>query len=120
MAAKIPVKTPLMFHGPPKTLAAFGERIRPARRRRRFTMDVVATRSDISRPTLTKIENGDTGVAIGHYFKVLGVLGLDKEFQKVAQDDVVGRRPQNLGLPQFARRPRRKNSPPHAHTEPSA
>ena len=116
----MPGKTPLLFPSPRKTLAAFGERIRLARLRRRFTMDVVASRSDISRPTLTKIEAGDPGVAIGHYFKVLGVLGLDKDFEKVAQDDVVGRRLQDLGLPQFARRPRRKNSPPHAQAEPSA
>ena len=53
--------------------------IRLARLRRNLPSEQVAERAGIARNTLIKIENGDEGVAIGYYLRVLikigGVLG---------------------------------------------
>ena len=45
-----------------------------------------------------KIENGDEGVAIGYYLRVLIVLGLEEDLHSVAQDDILGRKLQDAGL----------------------
>ena len=75
-----------------RTLNTFGENIKYARLRRDFSSETVAERAGISRTTLIKIEKGEEGVAIGYYFRVLAVLGLDKDLLLVAKDDELGRR----------------------------
>ena len=45
-----------------------------------------------------KIEKGDEGVAIGMYFRVLIVLGLQDDLSLIARDDVLGRKLQDIGL----------------------
>jgi len=79
-------------------LAGFGENIKLARLRRRLSSTQVAERADISRPTLASIEKGVPGVAMGAYVQVLFVLGLEKDLLKVAKDDILGRKLQDLGL----------------------
>jgi transcriptional regulator with XRE-family HTH domain len=74
-----------------RTLIAFGENIKYARLRRDLSADQVSERAGISRTTLSKIEKGDEGVAIGYYFRALAVLGLDKDLLLVAKDDKLGR-----------------------------
>lgn len=81
-----------------RTLDAFGENIKYARLRRDLSSVQVAERAGISRNTLIKIEKGDEGVAIGYYFRVLAVLGLDKDILLVAKDDEMGRRLQDAKL----------------------
>lgn len=81
-----------------KTLAAFGENLKYARLRRDLSSEQVAERAGIARGTLVKIEKGDEGVAIGYYFRVLAVLGLDKDLLLVAKDDLLGRRLQDAKL----------------------
>lgn len=81
-----------------KILNAFGENIKFARLRRDLSSQQVAERSGISRNTLIKIEKGDEGVAIGYYFRVLAVLGLDKDLLLVAKDDELGRALQDAKL----------------------
>ena len=81
-----------------RTLAAFGENIKYARLRRDLSSVQVAERAGISRNTLIKIEKGDEGVAVGYYFRVLAVLGLDKDILLVAKDDELGRRLQDAKL----------------------
>lgn len=81
-----------------RTLAAFGENIKYARLRRDLSSVQVAERAGISRNTLIKIEKGDEGVAVGYYFRVLAVLGLDKDILLVAKDDDLGRRLQDAKL----------------------
>jgi len=81
-----------------RTLKTFGENIKYARLRRDFSSETVAERAGISRTTLIKIEKGDEGVAIGYYFRVLAVLGLDKDLLLVAKDDELGRRLQDSKL----------------------
>ena len=81
-----------------KTLTTLGENIRLARLRRRYSMEQVAERADISRPTLHSIEKGNSNVTIGAYVKVLAVLGLEQDITGVAKDDTLGRKIQDAGL----------------------
>ena len=81
-----------------RTLTTLGENIKYARLRRDLSSEQVAERAGISRNTLIKIEKGDEGVAIGYYFRVLAVLGLDKDILLVAKDDKLGRRLQDVKL----------------------
>ena len=90
-----------------RSLLALGQRIKDARLRRRFSAETVAARAGINRQTLTKIEQGVSSVTMGNYFQVLVVLGLDKDMNSVAGDDVLGRRLQDAELPQRSRAPRR-------------
>jgi transcriptional regulator with XRE-family HTH domain len=64
-----------------------GENIKLARLRRKFSLREIASRSKISRPTLNKIEKGDSSVSTGAYFKVLKSLNLSDDLLKVARDD---------------------------------
>ena len=75
-----------------------GENIKLARKRRKLTTSQVAERADISRSTLYLIEQGNEGVAMGAYFNVLRVLGLQDDFLKLGADDELGRRLQDLEL----------------------
>lgn len=90
-----------------RRLTALGERLRLARMRRKFSAETVATRAGVSRMTLYRIESGDQVVALGSYARVLAVLQLDLDLEKLALDDALGRRLQDLGIPQRRRAPRR-------------
>ena len=79
-------------------LQTLGENIRLARLRRDWSSEQVSERAGISRNTLIKIERGDEGVAIGMYFRVLIVLGLQDDLLLIARDDVLGRKLQDIGL----------------------
>jgi transcriptional regulator with XRE-family HTH domain len=79
-------------------LEQMGENIKLARKRRKLTTTQVAERADISRSTLYLIETGNTGVAMGAYFNVLRVLGLQDDFLKLASDDALGRKLQDMEL----------------------
>ncbi len=81
-----------------RILATLGENIKLARLRRDLSAEQVATRAGIGRSTLSRIEKGDQGVAIGTYLKTLTVLGLDSDLLKVAADDILGRRLQDAKL----------------------
>lgn len=95
----MPSKAPLAFPSESKLLVDLGERLRLARLRRRMTTLVVTERANISRPTLAKVEQGDPSVTLGTYLRILSIYGLENDFAKVAQDDVLGRRLQDLALP---------------------
>jgi len=90
-----------------KKALALGQRLKDARLRRRFSMETVCMRADISRPTLSKIEQGDPSVAFGNYVQVLRVLGLLDDLSLIAKEDVLGRRLQDESLPQRKRAPRK-------------
>ena len=75
-----------------------GENIKLARKRRKLTTLQVAERANVSRSTLYLIESGNPGVAMGAYFNVLRVLGLQDDFLKLAADDVLGRKLQDIEL----------------------
>jgi transcriptional regulator with XRE-family HTH domain len=83
-----------------KALITFGENIKLARLRRKLNAEQVAQRANISRKALWAVETGSPGVAIGTYAKVLFVMGLEKDFLKIAGDDTLGRKLHDAGLVQ--------------------
>jgi transcriptional regulator with XRE-family HTH domain len=101
-------KTFSIYPASAKELEALGQRLKDARLRRRFSMETVCSRADISRPTLNKAENGDPSVALGVYVQVLRVLGLIEDLSLIAKEDALGRRLQDESLPQRNRAPRKK------------
>ena len=91
-----------------KILTEFGQNIKLARLRRKLSTEQVAQIANISRPTLLSIEKGVSGVSIGAYAQVLFVLNLEKDLLKVAEDDILGRKLQDIGLTVNKRAPRKK------------
>jgi transcriptional regulator with XRE-family HTH domain len=79
-------------------LEQLGENIKLARKRRKLTTIQVSERADIARSTLYLIETGNPRVAMGAYFNVLRVLGLQNDVLKLAADDELGRKLQDLAL----------------------
>jgi transcriptional regulator with XRE-family HTH domain len=82
---------------------ALGERLRLARKRRRMSLAELASRVGVARGTLTRLEQGDLSVSLGLLARVLAILGLEDDLDRLAHDDELGRRLQDARL----RRPRR-------------
>ena len=91
-------KKQLIFPKHQQLLEQMGENIKLARRRRKLTTVQVAERAGISRSTFYLIEKGDAGVAMGAYFNVLRVFGLQEDVLMIAADDAFGRKLQDLDL----------------------
>lgn len=80
-------------------LRTMGEQIKMARLRRKLSATLVAERAGISRSTLWKVENGNPSVAVGIYAAVLHALNnMDKDLLKIAGDDELGRKLQDIEL----------------------
>ena len=101
-------RTTIIYPSSARELEELGMRLKDARLRRRFSMETVCSRADISRPTLYKIENGDPSVSIGAYIQILRVLGLVGDLSLIAKEDALGRRLQDESLPHRKRAPRRQ------------
>ena len=67
-----------------ESVRTLGANLKAARLRRRLPQSVVAERAGISLNTLSKLENGDCGIAIGNVASVLQALGLGTPFSDVA------------------------------------
>lgn len=91
-------KRQILFPRFQQILEQMGENIKLARKRRRLTTIQVSERAGINRSTLYHIEKGNPSVALGAYFNVLRVLGLQDDFLKLAADDEFGRKLQDLEL----------------------
>ena len=91
-------KTNIIFPKHLQIMGGLGENIKLARKRRKLTTVQVAERADIDRTTLYQIEKGNPKVSMGAYFNVLRVLGLQDDFLKLAADDTLGRKLQDLDL----------------------
>ena len=93
---------PRTFHAPypaaQRQMQLLGERLRLARLRRRITTIQFAERVGISRDTLNRLEGGDPAIALGTYVRALRVLGLDRDLARLAADDEMGRKLQDLEL----------------------
>ncbi len=90
-----------------RLLKEFGENIKLARLRRRFSTEQVAVRAGISRNTLWAIENGSSTVSMGAYLQVLLIMGLENDLANVARDDKLGRKLQDANLMVKERAPKR-------------
>ncbi|TRZ52039.1 XRE family transcriptional regulator [bacterium] len=91
-------KKQLLFPKHLKILEIFGENVKLARKRRKLTTLQVAERANIGRNTLYLIEKGSPRVSIGAVFNVLRVLGLQDDFLKLAADDELGQKLQDIEL----------------------
>jgi transcriptional regulator with XRE-family HTH domain len=91
-------RSAVVFPKNQKVLAQLGENIKLARLRRHYTQTLISERTGLSRLTIRKIEAGDSKVSLGHYIAVLGVLGLVEDLAKVARDDELGRKLQDIEL----------------------
>ncbi|MCC7464697.1 MAG: helix-turn-helix transcriptional regulator [Saprospiraceae bacterium] len=91
-------KKVLLFPSHQKMMEQVGINIKLARKRRGLTTVQVAERAGINRTTLYQVEKGNPGVAMGTYFNVLRVLGLHNDFLKLAADDELGKKLQDLDL----------------------
>jgi len=99
---------PVLLPKHKKLLKELGENIKLARLRRKFSTEQVSERANISRPTLHSIEKGLESVSIGLYLQVLVVLGLEKDFLMIAQDDELGRKLLDADLSTKERAPKKK------------
>ena len=91
-------KKQVLFPKHQKIIEQLGENIKLARKRRKFTAVQVAERAGVSRNTLYLLEKGSSSVSIGALFNVLRVLNLQDDFLKLAADDDLGRKLQDLDL----------------------
>lgn len=87
-------------------LKGLGARLRDARVRRKISAESLAARAGVTRQTLHKVERGAPSVAMGIYARVMFALQLDHDIDSLALDDELGRRLQDLGLPERARAPK--------------
>jgi transcriptional regulator with XRE-family HTH domain len=91
-------RSAVVFPKNQRILAQLGENIKLARMRRNYTQLLISERTGLSRLTIRKIEAGDSKVSLGHYVAVLSVLGLVEDLAKVASDDDLGRKLQDIKL----------------------
>jgi len=85
---------------------ALGERLRLARMRRRMSLGELAKRVGVARGTLTKLEQGDLSVSLALLARVLTALGLEEDLERIAADDELGQRLQDVRMT----RPRRAST----------
>lgn len=91
-------------------IVQLGQRIRIARIRRGWSVAELAGKAGINRNTLTALELGKPGTAVGVCFTVLWALGLDTSLDAVAEPDTdlhgkaleASRRPARAGKPRKA------------------
>ena len=91
-------RTAVVFPKHKKVLSILGENLTLAMKRRGITQEMLHDRTGLSKPTLRKILKGDPSVSLGHYVNVLASLGLLEDLAKVAFDDELGRKLQDIQL----------------------
>jgi transcriptional regulator with XRE-family HTH domain len=91
-------RTAVVFPKNENILEQLGENIKLACKRRGYTQVLISERTGLSRLTIRRILQGDSSVSIGHYVAVLSVLGLTGDLTKVASDDELGRKLQDIKL----------------------
>lgn len=94
----MPAKAPIIFPNEKRMLTAMGERIKLARKRRKISTAIVADRAGIARGTLYRVEAGDGAVTMGTYLRVLAALNMAADLDRIAADDEVGRRLQDIEI----------------------
>ena len=79
-------------------LSQLGENIKLARLRRNISMEEISIKTNISLPTIRKIEQGNPNVSIGLYSKILQTMELETDIAKVGYADTNGRKLQDKNL----------------------
>ena len=79
-------------------LTEVGTNIKLARCRRKLTLGQVAERAGISILILLDIEIGDPDCSMGYYLSVLRVLNLADDVYRIAENDPLGRKLQDIEL----------------------
>ena len=116
----MPRTHPPLFDPLAKQLVDLGTRLRLARLRRKYTAATVAARAGITRVTLGKMERGLPGTSFGAYANVLRALSLQADIDAIARDDALGRKLQDLEIPEPRRRaPKTPNPHPPTPTPPT-
>jgi transcriptional regulator with XRE-family HTH domain len=95
----MPKRTPPTFPAAARQIAALGERLRAARRRRRLTQAVVAARVGVTKQTIARLEAGNASTTLATMLRVLQVLGLGADIDRLAANDELGRRLQDAAQP---------------------
>ncbi len=85
--------------------ASLGARLRAARRRRRMSEAELAARALVSRPTLRRLEAGDLAASVATLMRVLEVLNLAADLDRLVEHDDLGQQIADARLP-APRRPR--------------
>ena len=95
-----------------RDLRTLGFNIATARKRRNLTVASVAERAFVGRNTITRVERGGSGVALGIYATLLFVLGLSGQLGNIADpgEDRVGQSLEADRLPVRARTARAERS----------
>ena len=84
--------TRTLFPKTERQAEALGQRLKAARLRRRMSKDEMAARVLVSRPTLRRLEAGDLSVSMAVLARVLEVLTLDADLDRIAEADDLGHR----------------------------
>jgi len=102
--------TPQLVPRVSRLLEELGARLKLARLRRKYSSETVAQRAGVTRRTLSKVEQGDPGVAFGIYARVMQVLRLEGDLALLAVDDELGRKLQDAGITAKLRSPKRRST----------
>ncbi|HBN73195.1 MAG TPA: transcriptional regulator [Sutterella sp.] len=86
-----------------ESLQVLGRNIRSARLKRRLPQEVLAERAGIGLSTLTKIEKGNCGVAIGTVASVIQALGMGLPFSEILANDAMTQAFEEENLPKRIR-----------------
>ena len=108
----MPRTTPHLLPRLRRLLETVGGNLKLARLRRKSSAETIAQRAGISRKTLYRVELGDPSVALGIYARVMQALRLEQDLARLAADDELGRKLQDLGLVTKQRAPRGKAATP--------
>ncbi len=101
--------TPSLVPRVARLLDDFGALLKLARLRRKLSAETVAQRAGITRRTLSKVEKGDSAVALGVYARVMQALRLENDLALLAKDDELGRKLQDAGIVARLRAPKRSS-----------
>ena len=86
-----------------ESLRVLGRNIKTARLKRRVPQEVLADRAGIGLSTLTKIEKGNCGVAIGTVAAVIQALGMGLPFSEILTGDSMTQAFEEENLPKRIR-----------------
>ncbi len=102
--------SPLLLPRMMRILEDIGTHLKLARLRRKMSAEQMAERANLTRYIVGQIEKGSPAVSMGAYAQVLFVLGMEADLKKLAADDLLGRKLQDLNLSVKARAPKKSNS----------